>query len=107
VPEDADAATVYTLPASTAFATSGWKYYLVFIIVPAAGLPLIWRLPETKNLALEEIAAMFGDEVALDLSHLSAEERAKLDAEMVRQRKGSVNEEAKEGGIQYTEQLAV
>lgn len=75
----ADSETVYTEPASTAFANIGWKYYLVFIIVPAVGLPLIWRFPETKGLSLEEIAAIFGDEVALDLSHLTPEEKAKLD----------------------------
>lgn len=40
-------------------------------------------LLQTKGLALEEIAAKFGDEVAVDLSHLSAEERAKLDKALV------------------------
>jgi hypothetical protein len=39
--------------------------------------------PETKGLALEEIAAKFGDEVAVDLTHLSAEERARLDKTLV------------------------
>ena len=38
---------------------------------------------QTKGLALEEIAAKFGDEVAVDLSHLSAEERARLDKTLV------------------------
>lgn len=58
------------MPAATAFATIGWKYYLVFIIVPACGLPVIFKLPETRGLSLEEIAALFGDEVAMDLSQL-------------------------------------
>jgi hypothetical protein len=39
--------------------------------------------PETKGLALEEIAAKFGDEVAVDLTHLSAEERLQLDKSLV------------------------
>ncbi|KAH8595049.1 general substrate transporter [Bisporella sp. PMI_857] len=73
---------IYTQPAAEAFATIGWKYYLIFIIVPACGIPIITRLPETKGLSLEEIAATFGDEVALDLSHLSPEEKKKLDEQI-------------------------
>jgi hypothetical protein len=47
-----------------AFATIGWKYYLVFIIVPLAGVPILaLYFPETKGLTLEEIGALFGDEV--------------------------------------------
>lgn len=57
---------VYTEPASTAFANVGWRYYLVFILVPMAGVPLLWQLPETKGLSLEEIAGVFGEEVAQD-----------------------------------------
>lgn len=40
---------------------------------------LAYYLPETKNLTLEEIAAKFGDEVAVDISHLSEEQRRALD----------------------------
>lgn len=48
-----------------AFADVGWKYYLVFILVPAVSTPLIWfKFPETKGLSLEEIGAFFGDEMA-------------------------------------------
>ncbi|KAL2858501.1 putative sugar transporter [Aspergillus pseudoustus] len=54
------ATLIYTEAASTAFAHVGWKYYLVFIIVPAAGVPLIAQLPETKGLSLEGSAALFG-----------------------------------------------
>jgi hypothetical protein len=70
------------MPAAQAFANIGWKYYLIFIIVPALGVPIIWRLPETKGLSLEEIAAVFGDKVAMDLSHMSTEERTFLDEKM-------------------------
>jgi hypothetical protein len=59
------------------------RYYLVFIIVPAACLPLLWRLPETNGLSLEEIAAKFGDEVAVDLSHLDEERRQALDERLL------------------------
>ena len=74
---------LYTEAASTAFAHVGWKYYLVFIIVPACGVPILARFPETKGLTLEEIAAVFGDEVAMDLSHLTVEQREDLDKQII------------------------
>ncbi|KAK3717672.1 hypothetical protein LTR37_005739 [Vermiconidia calcicola] len=75
---------LYTEVAPVAFATIGWRYYLVFILVPAACLPIQWIfLPETKGLALEEIAAQFGDEVAVDISHLSDDRRQALDESLM------------------------
>lgn len=75
---------LYTEAAPVAFADVGWKYYLVFILVPAAFVPLQWYfLPETNGLALEEIAAKFGDEVAVDLSHLSEDRRKALDESLM------------------------
>ncbi|KAL2704463.1 hypothetical protein AAEP93_005534 [Penicillium crustosum] len=51
--------------APTAFSTIGWRFYLIFILVPACGLPVIWfYFPETKGLTLEEVAGLFGDRVA-------------------------------------------
>lgn len=48
---------VYTQTAPTAFAEVGWKYFLVFILVPAAGLfPFMKFYPETKQLSLEEVS---------------------------------------------------
>jgi hypothetical protein len=56
---------VYTQAAPVAFADVGWKYHLVFILVPAMSTPLMWfKFPETKGLSLEEIGAFFGDEIA-------------------------------------------
>ncbi|CAK7235557.1 hypothetical protein SBRCBS47491_009333 [Sporothrix bragantina] len=70
----------YLIPAATAFATIGWKYYLVFIILTAINIPIIWfTFPETKGLALEEISEKFGDKIALHLTHLTAEQREELD----------------------------
>ena len=47
-------------------------------------MPLQWYfLPETNGLALEEIAAKFGDEVAVDLSHLSDDRRRALDESLM------------------------
>ncbi|KAJ5521057.1 hypothetical protein N7463_001510 [Penicillium fimorum] len=75
---------VYTEVASTAFNTIRWKFLLVFICVSAATMPFWWFcLPETKDLSLEEIAALFDDEVAIDFTHMSANEREKWDAALV------------------------
>ncbi|EXJ66148.1 uncharacterized protein A1O5_10764 [Cladophialophora psammophila CBS 110553] len=71
--------------APTAFATIGWKYYLIFILVPACGLPVIWLyFPETKQLSLEEIAALFGEEVALDITHMSEDQKRDLDEQVTK-----------------------
>lgn len=47
-----------------AFATLGWRFYLVFIALNIAAIFVYWMwLPETNQLTLEEIAGAFGDEV--------------------------------------------
>ncbi|OCT46100.1 hypothetical protein CLCR_00414 [Cladophialophora carrionii] len=75
---------IYTMCAPVAFNNIGWKYYLIFIIVPLFGATIMYLFyPETKGLALEEVAAKFGDEVAINITDLSAEERAKLDKSLV------------------------
>ena len=54
---------VYTQAAPTAFATIGWKFYLVFIILTFIGGVVIWfYYPDTRHMPLEELAALFGDE---------------------------------------------
>ncbi|OQU98055.1 Fungal specific transcription factor domain-containing protein [Cladophialophora immunda] len=76
---------VYNQVAVTAFAAIGWIYYIVFIFIPACGLPIIWfQFLETNNLFLEEIAAVFGEEVALGLSDLSIEQKEELDEQIVK-----------------------
>lgn len=77
-------ALVYNEVAGTAFATIGWKYYLVFITVTLAGLPfLMFYCPETKGLSLEEVGQLFGEEVGLDISHMTDEQRAELDRKLL------------------------
>lgn len=72
--------SVYLTSAGPAFKNIGWKFYLLFIVVPAVALPFfVYFYPETKGLSLEEVGALFGDEVAMDISHLSEAERATLD----------------------------
>lgn len=44
---------------------------MIFIIIPALALPVIWRFfPETKGLTLEEVGALFGDDPVLDAAHM-------------------------------------
>ncbi|KIX09800.1 uncharacterized protein Z518_00881 [Rhinocladiella mackenziei CBS 650.93] len=100
--------TIYTSAAGTAFNNIGYRYYIVFIVITSAMLPLIiWKFPETKGLSLEEIGALFGDRVALDRSQLSEQERYKLDERLGRSinmenfdRKGALEEEGDNLGSQ-------
>ncbi|RDL36012.1 uncharacterized protein BP5553_06624 [Venustampulla echinocandica] len=67
----------YLEAAPTAFAIIGWKYYLVFIVITAIMVPLIYcYFPE--GLSLEEINEVFGDDVAVHLAHFS-DEKVKRD----------------------------
>ncbi|KAK5311128.1 hypothetical protein LTR93_011820 [Exophiala xenobiotica] len=76
-------ALLWTQIAPTAFATIGWKYFLVFLIAPVVGAPTVsFYMPETKGLSLEEIAKLFGEEVAFDLSDLTDEQKAALEKEI-------------------------
>ncbi|KIY00648.1 uncharacterized protein Z520_03311 [Fonsecaea multimorphosa CBS 102226] len=55
---------IWLQAAPTAFANIGWHYYLIFIILAAVGTALVFfTFPDTRNLALEEVARLFGDEV--------------------------------------------
>lgn len=53
--------------APTAFKNISWKFYLCFIIPAYLFAIVCWFFyPNTKGLALEEIAALFGDDVQQD-----------------------------------------
>lgn len=70
----------YLIPAPTAFAEVGWKYYILFIFLTAINIPLIaFYFPETKGLALEEVGEKFGDDVAVYLTQITTEQREELD----------------------------
>ncbi|EXJ83947.1 hypothetical protein A1O3_04614 [Capronia epimyces CBS 606.96] len=59
-------ATIAILQAApTGFANCGWKFYLLFIFCTAAmWLFIAFCFPETGNIPMEEVARLFGDEVA-------------------------------------------
>jgi len=48
---------------------SGWKMYLIYCALCVVGFAItyIW-IPETKGIPIEEIGALFGDEVAVHLT---------------------------------------
>jgi hypothetical protein len=54
---------IWLQAAPKAFQTIGWHYYLFFIIFTALGTVWVFfTFPDTRNLPLEEIARLFGDE---------------------------------------------
>lgn len=65
---------VWLQVAPTAFKNIGWKFYLCFI-VPGTVMALIilYWFPNTKGMPLEEIAALFGDEVQYVVDPASTE----------------------------------
>lgn len=89
---------VYTQVATVAFEHVGWKFYLLFILTPLVGAPIIWFFPETKGLTLEEIGKLFGDEIAIDLTHMTAEERGRFDQELAGK---AAPENATVGSVDY------
>lgn len=87
------------------FGNVGWKYYLVIICWSAFFIPgmfspdrikicpstktsltkivvIYFFFPETAGLTLEEIAKNFGEEVAVDLTGATDEEKARLDHQL-------------------------
>jgi uncharacterized oligopeptide transporter (OPT) family protein len=75
---------VYLEAAPTALAHISWKYYVVFLVLTLIHIFVVWWLfPETKGRSLEEIGELFGDEVAVKLTQLTAEEREDLDRKIL------------------------
>ncbi len=61
---------VFLQVAPMAFENIGWKFYLCFICPSLAAAVLVFIFcPNTKDLPLEDVAALFGDQVASDLVH--------------------------------------
>ena len=76
------AATIILLQtAPIGFVAIGWKYYLVIICWCIVFIPMIYFFwPETARLSLEEIAAKFGDDVAVHINDIPEDQRRELDA---------------------------
>ncbi|KAK4935990.1 hypothetical protein LTR10_023037 [Elasticomyces elasticus] len=73
----------YLEAAPTAFATIGYRYYIVFIILTAINIPIIYFFfPETKGLSLEEIGEKFGDDVAIHLTNQVKDDKKEIEANM-------------------------
>lgn len=48
-----------------AIAAISWRYFLIFVFMDAIFIIVVyWKFPETANVPLEEVAALFGDEVS-------------------------------------------
>jgi Sugar (and other) transporter len=63
-----------------------WRYFLIFIITDAIFIVVVYLVyPETVGRTLEEIAALFGDEVAVDIreAHKFPDTRALSDEKIV------------------------
>jgi MFS family permease len=83
------ATVIFTCAAPAAFGAIGWKYYIVFAVLTAITIVIIWvYFPETKGLSLEEMNALFGEDVAVDISHLTKEERVALDEGILSEKTG-------------------
>ncbi|KAH0841219.1 putative MFS sugar transporter [Fonsecaea pedrosoi] len=66
--------TLWLNVAPTAMNTISWKFYLVFIILSFCGaIHVYFFLPETKNVPLEELDALFGHEIAIRLEDVHLE----------------------------------
>lgn len=48
-----------------AIAAISWRYFLIFVFMDAIFIFVVyWKFPETSNVPLEEVAALFGDQVS-------------------------------------------
>ena len=92
-------AITYTTPGAVAFRNIGWKYYMVWFSVTCISAIIVYFfVPETANLALEEIGDLFGDEVVV---HLTADGHGIVEVEnmeAIKSNNFSHQEDAKAGG---------
>ena len=99
--------TILLTSAGTAFKNIGWKFYLVFILVPASALPIIAKyFPETKGLSLEAVGALFGNEVAVEITNTPEDQRLELDRRLDGSKlieKKSLQKQDGPGGASWTE----
>lgn len=71
-----------TMAQPTAQKAIGYKFYLLFVVFGTlGGIVLYWYLPETKGVPLEEIAKLFGDEVAVLSTELAVNQKGEVVAD--------------------------
>ena len=62
-------AVTYTESGATAFAKIGWRMYMIWFACNVVSTIIIYFVvPETKQLSLEELSELFGDEVMVHRS---------------------------------------
>ena len=97
---------IYVEAAPTALAHIQWKYYIIFIVLTAVNIAILYlwcpevnvfQCPQrktaanstktqTKGLSLEEINGKFGDEVVVHFADATEKQRANLEAMMSAER---------------------
>ncbi|KAH7118344.1 major facilitator superfamily domain-containing protein [Dactylonectria macrodidyma] len=94
---------IYTQTASTAFESVGWKYYLIFIILPWIGAFVMGKyFPETAGLSLEEIAVLFDDEMAPSPANCEDVKKAIVD-EMINATHSSLSTKTRDADVEHAE----
>ncbi|KAK7900645.1 hypothetical protein LTR67_002928 [Exophiala xenobiotica] len=74
---------VYVEAAPTALANIKWKYYIIFVCLTFVNILIFYFwCPETKGLSLEEINALFGDEVVVHFADATEKQKHELAAKM-------------------------
>jgi hypothetical protein len=74
-------AITYTTPAPTAFKVIQWRMYFVWMACSIISTALVYYfIPETTRMPLEEIGALFGDDVVV---HLTADGHGIVEKELM------------------------
>ncbi|KAH7141868.1 general substrate transporter [Dactylonectria macrodidyma] len=75
---------VWQIAGQYALETIKWKFYLPFIILTAVSVVVVpLTFPDTRNMPLEEIAALFGDEVVATSSPKENQEKGNFSVTQV------------------------
>ncbi|KAJ9614434.1 hypothetical protein H2200_002570 [Cladophialophora chaetospira] len=102
---------IYLQAAPTGLRNIGWKFFLLFIAITFCGILYVYFfVPETKGIALEELAEIFGEDVAVHARDIHVDHnKVQLDQEAA---DGSITTEVvvdsvkEEKGAMHTENVA-
>ncbi|KAN0098393.1 general substrate transporter [Hyaloscypha variabilis] len=74
------AAALFVGVAPISFANIGYLFYVVFVCLDVCTFLFVWKfIPEMKGLSLEEINELFGDPVAVHITHADKKETEEID----------------------------